>query len=198
MRSVNRRRLVRRKIERRTSKPTWAYPTGSDALSSGWAALPRPLGAARSAPAPVRPAARVVLAPAPPHPLAAAHAWSTVHVGALVIAGILRPARAVPAISPLAGVVAMLRAKLRLSGHDDAVIVLGMLEIALRRDHVARRECVARKRHVLLGDVRRGSSDFDVRTVGLVVPCQWILGLAATAAAPAFLLSLPHRLLLQP
>src|SRR6476659_8477017 len=46
--------------------------------------------------------------------------------------------------------------------------------------------------------MRRGSADFDVRAVRLEVPCQWILGLAATAAAPAILLSLPHRLQCNP
>src|SRR5262249_43098803 len=46
--------------------------------------------------------------------------------------------------------------------------------------------------------MRRGSADFDVRAVRFVVPCQWILGLAATATAPAILLSLPHRLLFNP
>jgi hypothetical protein len=93
---------------------------------------------------------------------------------------------------------AMLRAELRLRRHDDAVVVFGMLEIALRRDHVAGRESIAGERHVFLGDMRRGSANFDVRAVGLKVPCQWILGLAATAAAPAILLSLPHRLLCNP
>jgi len=41
------------------------------------------------------------------------------------------------AISTFAWLAAMLRAELRLRRHDDAVVVLGVLEIALRRDHVA-------------------------------------------------------------
>src|SRR5207342_2466235 len=129
----------------------------------------------------------------------AAAAIGTIEVRSAIILGAVGvPAWPESAISPFAWLAAMLRAELRLRRHDDAVVVFGMLEIALRRDHVAGRESIAGERHVFLGDMRRGSANFDVRAVGLKVPCQWILGLAATAAAPAILLSLPHRLLCNP
>ena len=135
---------------------------------------------------------------AAPHVLPTAHPRPSFYVGAILIGGIGVPAWPEPAISPFAGMVAMLRAELRLRGHDDAVVVLGVLEKALRRDHVAGRESIACERHILLGDMRRRPADFHVGTVRFVVPRQWILGLAATAAAPAILLSLPHRLRFNP
>ena len=92
----------------------------------------------------------------------------------------------------------MLRTELRLRRHDDAVVVLGVLEIALGRDQVAGSERVAGERHVFLGDMRRGPANFHVGSVRFKAPRQWILGLAATAAAPAILLSLPHRLRCNP
>jgi len=116
-------------------------------------------------------------------------------LGALVVAFVSFgvPARlAIAAVRPLALMAAMLRPHLRLRGHDDAIVVLGVLEIALRRDHVAGRERVAGERHVLLGDMRRRAPDFHVGAVRFVVPRQWILGLAAAATAPAILLSLSH------
>ena len=63
-----------------------------------------------------------------------------------------------------------LPAELVLRRHDDAVIVLGVLEIALRRDHVAGGERVARERHVFLGDVGRGPTDLHVGTIRFVAP----------------------------
>ena len=110
----------------------------------------------------------------------------------------LVPLRPVAAIAAFAGLAAMLRTKLRLRRHDDAVVMLGVLEIALRRDQVAGSERVAGERHVFLGDMRRGPANFHVGTVRFKAPRQRILGLAATAAAPAILLSLPHRLRCNP
>jgi len=96
-------------------------------------------------------------------------------------------------IRAVALVLAGLAAELCLRGHDDAIIMLGVLEIALGRDHVAGGESVARERHVFLGDMRCGAPDLHVGPVRFVVPRQRILGLPATAAAaPAILLSLPH------
>src|SRR5665648_820273 len=78
--------------------------------------------------------------------------------------------------------------------HDDAVVVLGVLEITLGGHHVAGGQRVARERHVFLGDVRSGPADLHVGAVRFVAPRQCILGFTATtAAAPAILLlSLPH------
>src|SRR5262245_60519163 len=118
-------------------------------------------------------------------------------LGALVVAFVSAfvPARlAIAAVGPLALMAAMLRAHLRLRGHDDAIVVLGVLEIALGRNHVAGRERIAGERHVFLGDMRRRAPDLHVGAVRFVVPRQWILGLAAAASSPAILLSLPHVL----
>ena len=116
----------------------------------------------------------------------------------IAFVAILVPARPVAAIAAFAGLAAMLRTELRLGRHDDAVIVLGVLEIALGRDQVAGGERVASELHVFLGNMRRGPANFHVGSVRFIVPRQGILGLAATAAAPAILLSLPHRLRCNP
>jgi hypothetical protein len=79
-------------------------------------------------------------------------------------------------------------------GHDDAIVVLGMLEVVLGQHRIARRRRVACERHVFLGDVRRGSADLYVRTRAFEAAREWALSLAVTAAAPAVLLSLPHWL----
>src|SRR5581483_3143771 len=82
----------------------------------------------------------------------------------------------VPARLPEAAVLtfalvgALLRAELGLRRHDDAVVVLGMLKVALRGDGVAGRESVARERHVFLGDMRRGAPDLHIGAVRFVVP----------------------------
>src|SRR5262245_31713559 len=129
--------------------------------------------------------------------LPAAH-LAAAGLGALVVAFVSAfgvPALlAIATIRPLALMAAMLRAHLRLRSHDDAIVMLGVLEIALRRDHVAGRERVAGERHVFLGDMRRRAPNLHVGAVRFVVPRQWILGLAAAASAPAILLSLPHVL----
>ena len=138
-----------------------------------------------------------IVAAATAHVVAAARGLATLEVGAAIILvgeiGVpMRPV-ASAAIGAFARLVA-LGAELRLRRHDDAAIMLGVLEIALGRDQIARRQRVARERHVLFGDMCRGPADLHVGPIGFVAPCQWILGLASAAAAPAVLLSLPHRL----
>ena len=81
---------------------------------------------------PVMPAAVACLAN-----VAAAAIGTIVVRSAVVLGAVGVPAWPVSAISAFAGLAAMLRAELRLRRHDDAVVVLGVLEIALRRDHVA-------------------------------------------------------------
>jgi hypothetical protein len=78
--------------------------------------------------------------------------------------------------------------------HDDAAVVLGVLEIVLRQNRITRRLGVAREREILLGDMRRGSSHLHVWTVGFEAARQRILAFAIAAAAAAILLSLPHCL----
>jgi hypothetical protein len=79
-------------------------------------------------------------------------------------------------------------------GHDDAVIMLGVLEIILGQHGVSRRGRVARERHVLFSDVRWRPAEFDVRACAFEAACERALPLAVAPAAPAVLLSLPHWL----
>lgn len=96
-------------------------------------------------------------------------------------------------------------------GEDDAVVVLGVLEIVLSENRIARRQRITRQRQVLIGDRLGRAGDFSVRTVAVVGARQRVLGLAlvvmtptaaalmsaavAPAPAPPVLLSLPHRVL---
>ena len=51
-------------------------------------------------------------------------------------------------------------------GHDDAVIMLCVLQIVLAEHRVARRLGIARKREIFLGDVRGCAPDLHIRSVG--------------------------------
>jgi hypothetical protein len=79
-------------------------------------------------------------------------------------------------------------------GHDDAIIVLGVLEIVLSEHRVAGGRGIARKRNVLLGDVRRSTSELHVRSRAFEAARERALSLAVTPATSAVLLSLPHWL----
>ncbi len=80
--------------------------------------------------------------------------------------------------------------------HDDAAVVLGMLQIVLCQHRIARRLGVARERDVFFRYVRRGAADFHVRTIGFKAPRKRIVvaafAIAVAAASAAVLLSLPH------
>jgi hypothetical protein len=95
---------------------------------------------------------------------------------------------------------------------DDTVVVLGVLEIVLSENWIARRQRITRQRQVLIGDRLGRAGDFSVRTVAVVGARQRVLGLALVvmtptaaaalmsaavtpAPAPPVLLSLPHRVL---
>lgn len=92
------------------------------------------------------------------------------------------------------GVTAALLNLLLTEGHDDAIVMLGVLQIALRQHWIAGRLRITGKRDILLGDMRRRAADFYVRTVALKAARQRILALAIASAATAVLLSLPHGL----
>lgn len=64
------------------------------------------------------------------------------------------------ALSLLAG-----RLELFAVGHDDAVIVFGVLKIILSQNAITRRLRVARQCQIFLGDVRRRAANFNVRSV---------------------------------
>jgi hypothetical protein len=116
-------------------------------LATATPLLPTPL---MSAPV-VLPIAGVALAILPPAALALAvsrlaHIGSAatirgIEIGAaiaVIIAAFRVPARTEPAaIGAFALMAAMLRPELLLRRHDDAIVVLGVLEVALGADHVA-------------------------------------------------------------
>ena len=79
-------------------------------------------------------------------------------------------------------------------GHDDARVMLGVLQIVLCQHGIARRLRIAGERKILLRDMRRRTPDFYVRSVGFEAARQRIVVFAIVipAATAAILLSLPH------
>jgi hypothetical protein len=71
--------------------------------------------------------------------------------------------------------------ELFLRGGDQAQIMLRMLEIALLGNRIPGRLGVARKLQVFLGNVGRGASHFDIRSVRFVHPRERIVTLAVVA-----------------
>jgi hypothetical protein len=74
-----------------------------------------------------------------------------------------------------------------LSRRNHAEIMFGVLEIILRCNRISGRLRVPSELHVFFGDMRCGAADFNVRSVGLVNACQWIV---------AFAVPSPHALVL--
>ncbi len=99
-------------------------------------------------------------------------------------------------------VAAALRHLLLAERHDDAVVVLGVLEIVLGQHRIARRLRIPRQRDVFLGDMSGSTAQLDVRPRTFEAARQRVLALAVlivvivvvTAASSAVLLSLPHGL----
>ena len=50
-------------------------------------------------------------------------------------------------------------------GHDDAIVVLCVLQIIFRQHPVARRLRIPRQRQIFFGDMRRGAANFYVGAV---------------------------------
>jgi hypothetical protein len=124
-----------------------------------------------------------------------------VHVGTQAAFGTMLAIEA----AVVAGVSATLADLLLTVRHDDAIIVLGMLEIILRQHRVAGRLGIARQRHIFLGDVGGCTAQFHIGTVAFETPRERILAFAllivlivVAAAASAVLLSLPHGLRSRP
>jgi hypothetical protein len=94
--------------------------------------------------------------------LAGLHGLGLHHIGLRAVVIVLVAFEVLP-LALFAAVVA-LEALLehRLSRRDDAVVVFGMLEVVFRHNPVAGARRVARKRHVLFGDVLGGTADFDI------------------------------------
>src|SRR5437660_229923 len=110
---------------------------------------------------------------------------AVIDVVVVVLVGLARRARIAP----------HLRLLLRLvGGGDDAEIMLGVLQIALRTHGIAGGLRVARQLQVLFCDVLGGTADFHVGPVRFVAPRQRIGPLAAgIAAAHALILTRSHR-----
>ena len=58
---------------------------------------------------------------------------------------------------------------------DDAIVVLGVLQIILSKYRIARGQRVSRQRDILLGDVRGRATDFYVRSGALKAAHQGVL-----------------------
>jgi len=116
-------------------------------------------------------------------------------VAAIVVAEVVALARDTDVLAVAIGHVAALRLQLLAIGHDDAAVVLGVLQIILRQHRIAGGLRIASERQIFLGDVRRGAPDLHIRTVGFETARKWILALPIpVAASAAILLSLPHCL----
>jgi hypothetical protein len=115
-------------------------------------------------------------------------------VAAIVVAAeVVALARDTDVLAVAIGHVAALRLQLLAIGHDDAAVVLGVLQIILRQHRIAGGLRIASERQIFLGDVRRGTPDLHIRAVGFETARKWILALPIpVAATAAILLSLPH------
>jgi hypothetical protein len=69
-------------------------------------------------------------------------------------------------------------AELLLRSRDQTKIMLGVLVVVFGSHRIAGRARVTRKLHILLGDVRSGPADFDIRSVGFENPGHRILAAA--------------------
>jgi predicted Kef-type K+ transport protein len=86
-------------------------------------------------------------------------------VAAIVIAELVTVTRLAQALAVAVGHVARLLQLIAI-GHDDAGVVLGMLQIILGQHRVAGRLRIARESEILLRDMCRRASDFYIRPVG--------------------------------
>jgi hypothetical protein len=95
------------------------------------------------------------------------------------------------AIHRIPAILAMLFAE----RHDDAIVVLSVLQIILGQNGITRRSRIARQRHIFLGNMSRRTADFDFRPRALEAACERIVTLPVIAATTSsVLLSLPHQL----
>lgn len=86
-------------------------------------------------------------------------------------------------------------------GENDAVVVLGVLQIVLGEDGIARGLRIAGERHVFLGDMSRRAADLGIwpgrfeasRQRILATPAIVLMVIVATAST-AVLLALPHEI----
>src|SRR5580698_7381892 len=69
----------------------------------------------------------------------------------------------------------LILAELLLSRGNQTEVMLGVLVVIFRSDRVAGGSRIARELDIFLGDVRRRSADFDIRSVGFEHPCHRVL-----------------------
>ncbi len=84
---------------------------------------------------------------------------------------------------------------LRLSRHNEPIVVLAMLQIALCPNAITRRLGISRQRLVLLKNMARCTSNFYIRAVALQAAVKLMLRFASTTARALLvliLLPLPH------
>src|SRR5690349_9389477 len=125
-----------------------------------------------------------------------AHAVPTLSIAMLIVFAIL--------VRLVADVASLLDSQLRLRRRDDAVVMLGVLQIVLGHDPVARTLCIAGKGGVFLGDLLGGAADLHIGSVTLVAAREGIgspaviiiviIIVVAPTHAPV-LLSWPHTIL---
>ena len=113
-----------------------------------------------------------------------------------LVRALARLARSTHAVAATIGPLARL-VELVAIGHDDAAVMLGMLQIVLSQHRVAARLRLARQREVLLRDVGGGTANplcravrFGAARQGIAVVTFAAVVIAATTAP--VLLSLPH------
>jgi hypothetical protein len=83
--------------------------------------------------------------------------------------------------------------ELLLSRYDQTKIMLCVLIIIFRCNWITGTLCIPSKLKILFGDMRRRTTNFYVRSVGLKNPGQWIL---MVVVAAAFTITTPHALVL--
>lgn len=100
----------------------------------------------------------------------------------------------------LLAVIGVLLTELLLRRSDQAEIMLGVLIIIFGRDRIAGALCIARELNIFFRDMRGGASDFYVRSVGFIDPCQRILTFAVPTivAPPHALLTVSHDVPVRP
>src|SRR5690606_15494437 len=81
-------------------------------------------------------------------------------------------------VGAVALILRVLDRHLRLRGGDDAIVMLGMLQIVLGHDPVARTVCVAGELRVFFRDLLCRTANLHVRAVALIVAGQGVGALA--------------------
>jgi hypothetical protein len=123
------------------------------------------------------------LARAERHLAGAGHPLRARHVVAIVETVVAHVARLV--LGPVELGIGL--TELLLGGGDQAKVMLGVLEIVLRRHRIAGRLRVARELEIFFGNVRWSATNFDIGSIRLEHPGHRILALAVASTHPLVL-----------